>query len=675
MIETNLNIRERGEHYKLLFDSINSGVAIYKPVNGGRDFIFVDFNKTAERIDSQKKEELIGKSIFETRPGAKKFGLIDAFREVIITGKAIYRPIKFYKDDKLQGWYDNYIYRLPSGEIVTIFNNHPGIRKEENDIQASGERFHRIFEMATEMICIVNINTAELIDVNPAFTRVMGYTEQELKGKLLLDLIHQDDLGQTKYVIDNELKKSGKAVCIENRCRCKNGLYRSFDWNLQPDIDKGLLYITIRDISAIRGYKRNSEGTNRQMKKKKKPGESEDQILDTIFDNVPAVMIQLDEDTNVIRVNKSGLKFASKNEGGIESSLLGNVLNCIGTINNSDGCGRSELCRYCVIRKTIKETLITGKPSQNAEVDLISYNNSIPTIFTLLVSTSILKRGNIKNVLVTIIDISDKRRLEKEYRKTKDKADESNKLKSAFLANISHEIRTPLNGIIGFTDLLTKHKEISSDQKEKYSTIIKNCSYNLLNIVNNIIDISLIESGIMEINRNPFYLNDLFDELNLLYIKKISLVNKKIELCVVKEDKIIINNDENKVRQIFANLLDNAIKFTDKGTIRFGIYKIDRNIITLFVEDTGIGISGDKHSVIFNSFRQGNDEINRNYGGIGLGLSIVKGLVKLIGGSVQLDSDPGKGSVFWLRLPYNKTEAEIFYPTIKEKSVEKIKQT
>ena len=235
-------------------------------------------------------------------------------------------------------------------------------------------------------------------------------------------------------------------------------------------------------------------------------------------------------------------------------------------------------------------------------------------------------------------------------RNAEQKAIDSDKLKTAFLQNISHEIRTPMNSIVGFSELL-KDRKASESEKSQYLDMIAKGSDQLLNIVNEVLDISLIETGNITINKQNVHLNHLLDEI---YLLQASSIKSDIAFSVTKglpDSLSIILTDLTKVRQILNNLLNNAIKFTDKGHISFG-YTLVKNELVFFIEDTGIGIDADFHNKIFERFRKlGNGE-SRLYEGVGLGLAICKGNVDLLKGKIWVESKPGEGSKFYFTLPY-----------------------
>lgn len=258
-----------------------------------------------------------------------------------------------------------------------------------------------------------------------------------------------------------------------------------------------------------------------------------------------------------------------------------------------------------------------------------------------------------------IVDISDRAKIIEDLKNAKQKAEESDRLKSSFLANMSHEIRTPMTGIIGFSDLLTEHL-VNDQTGQEYLAQIQSSSNHLLNIINDIIDISIIDAGKIFIRNERFEVNPFLEEIYLHFLNGgLNKKEEKIEFKLEKytKDHLFINSDAYRLKQVVINLVSNAIKFTHKGSVTLG-YHVEHESVSFYVEDTGIGIPRDKLGIIFERFRQADETLHRKYGGTGLGLAISKSIVKAMGGQMKTYSDEGKGSIFSFNIPCKNIEIQ-----------------
>jgi signal transduction histidine kinase len=248
----------------------------------------------------------------------------------------------------------------------------------------------------------------------------------------------------------------------------------------------------------------------------------------------------------------------------------------------------------------------------------------------------------------------------------KEKAEQSDKLKSAFLANFSHEIRTPMNAIMGFSHLLCQADRTDDEKKEFVELILAN-SHHLLNLINEIIDISRIEAGEMLLDQKLYNLNQLIKDIIAQYKEQKAIIHRSnVDLLVnpiISEFELNIFTDNNKLRQVLINLMENAFKFTEEGYVEIGFnikQSQEHSEIIIYVKDTGIGLDKEAKNYIFERFRKvENNSADKLYRGAGLGLAISKRLVELLGGRIWVESEPGKGSTFYFSLPYNPENSTI----------------
>jgi signal transduction histidine kinase len=344
---------------------------------------------------------------------------------------------------------------------------------------------------------------------------------------------------------------------------------------------------------------------------------------ETLVEILPDGILALDSQNRIQDINESAMYFL-----GVVNKRI------IGYPAGSSGASRKQLMD-AVINHNVIERLEIG------------WDDEIKT-FSIIKQPIRSQQGS---RLVIIRDITELEKAERELIEAKEHAEESDRLKSAFLANMSHEIRTPMNGILGFTELL-KMPDITSEEQQAYIEIIKKGGERMLVIINDIIDISKIESGQMQVFNSKTNVNEQIESIASFFkpeaeAKTISLVfNNSLPLA-----EAIIKTDSDKIYAVIANLVKNAIKFTSSGLIELGYEKKDK-FLEFYVKDTGIGISSEHKNFIFERFRQGSDSLTRNYDGSGLGLSISKAYVEMLGGNIWFESEEGKGSVFYFSIPY-----------------------
>lgn len=300
------------------------------------------------------------------------------------------------------------------------------------------------------------------------------------------------------------------------------------------------------------------------------------------------------------------------------------------------------------IYKDMWETISTGGIWHN---ELLNKKKDGSTFWESVTLTSIKNEKKIiTNYIAIKEDITERKKMQAELINAKEKAEESDRLKSAFLANMSHEIRTPLNSIIGFSELLGD-PDFDQEQKDEFIHTIVDNGNNLLLIISDIMDFSMLEAGQIKIRKEVISTQKLLKELLKDFRKKANL--KEIEFRIDQSQNnpdILIESDLYRIKQIFNNLIGNALKFTKKGFVEIG-FQIHDEIVTFHVKDTGIGIDPAYHQSIFERFRQVDLAKTRKYGGNGLGLAISKNLAELLGGNIWVESEPNKFSNFFFTIP------------------------
>lgn len=289
----------------------------------------------------------------------------------------------------------------------------------------------------------------------------------------------------------------------------------------------------------------------------------------------------------------------------------------------------------------------------------------ITVLIVLFLLTLIYKNHNIRqNNSLLALEIQERRKVEIELKKSKEAAEEANRVKTAFLANMSHEIRTPMNAIQGFSEVILKGN-LSEKSTFDFIEIINNSSKQLLNVINDIIDISMIEAGQLKIIYDTVKLNRLLENIYSLHSNNAKSKGLRFNVSYGLPNTVdSINTDEHRLAQIINNLISNAIKFTNEGYVEFG-YKLKDAHLEFYVKDSGIGIPNEFHDLIFERFRQVDDKLSRDYGGTGLGLSICKSIIEMMGGEIWIESEPNKGSTFFFTLPYEQK-----YPVIENEILE-----
>jgi PAS domain S-box-containing protein len=503
----------------------------------------------------------------------------------------------------------------------------------ESILIESEKRFRTMFELSPAGIILID-EKGTIIEVNSAFCKTLGYSRKEL----LSNNVRLFSIPDNENEIEDNIAKilSGKTLRHEvinvkkDGSKCEIELYETMI--TLPYGNPGILSVS-NDISD------------------KKRSQEKMRTLSLALESISECVSITDYSNKIIFVNNS----FCRTYGYSSDELIGNDISMVrSNINNNEP-----------VYNIIQDTMNGG---WNGELINLKKDG---TEFPIELSTSPIVDENGKTIALIGIasDISERKKVQQELIYAKEKAEESDKLKSAFLTNMSHELRTPLNAIIGFSGLMTANstdKEIVENLK-----IISNSGQHLLGLVEEILDISMIETGHIKIVKEKIELHSLLNQVkNIIQGERLKENKTEIDLILnldKSSDEFSIVTDPGKLKQVFINLLKNALKFTEKGFIEFGydrIYEDHKKLLKFYVKDTGIGIEDKYHDVIFNIFRQIDDSHTRKYSGTGIGLSIAKRIVEILGGKIWLESEPGKGSVFYFTLYElsNQVEMDIKKP-------------
>lgn len=593
---------------------------IVTDVNG----IIVYVNNTFTSITGYTENDAIGKELMSFFDEEDE-ETVSSVRKAILSGLTWTAEVKNWKKSGEEYWesvtislYDdkdgNHQYFICTKKEITARS------KSEWEYVFNESRFRSFFSKSNAKILIFDPDSFKIIEANEAALNFYGYTIEEF-GELDLksEFIGFSEALQTEIHDRDTARKNVYA----QKHRLKSGEFHTVEVfsALMEFKNKKLIYIIVQDISQ---RKKAIEALR----------ESESKKL-ALLKIMPDLIFVLNKEGEFVDVYTD-----QPDRIGIPPQrLLGK---------------RCEQVFPEELSMTIKEKLDIAIKTR--EVQSFEYRYKRDLRRYIFEEIRIISTGD-NEVLVIMRDITEGKQAQLRLKKAMEEAREANSVKSAFLANISHEIRTPINSILGFSDLLAAELKTESQQKNIES--IKNSSKTLLNLINDILDLSKIEAGKMTVKYHDVKLSSIAEEIENIFSLKVIQKDLRYITKIDKSVPDVIRFDEMRLKQILMNLVSNAIKFTDAGTVRVeinAIKKYNREYVEyidlqISIEDTGIGIKKENLDLIFEAFKQQDEQDARKYGGTGLGLTITKRLVKLLKGQLEVVSELGTGSKFTLYFP------------------------
>ncbi|MFZ4400355.1 MAG: ATP-binding protein [Bacteroidales bacterium] len=534
-------------------------------------------------------------------------------------------------------------------------------KKAEEILRESEAKFRTIFDESPIGIEIYNREGMQ-IDANPASLKMFGIPDiSEIQNFNIfdgtsLDTGKKERLRKAQSVSYQSLFDFEKVKELHQYKTNKTGK-AYFDYIITPllNSDENTIDGYLLQVQDISEYKRAEEAIL----------QSKNDWEDT-FNSITDIITIHDKDFNIISANKAGKEIL--NLPALENHLK---LKCYSYYHGTE-CPPAE-CPTCnCALRGLPGAIELFEPHLNRYLEI----RAIPRIGP---------ENEIVGLIHIVRDISERKHYDAELVLAKERAEESDKLKTAFLNNVSHEIRTPFNGLLGFLTII-KEDEVSPSEKEIYFNTIFKSADRLLSTINDIVEISQIDSSQIKLQIAKTDVNEQINDLFMLY--KPIVENNNLEFILnntLIATKSYFETDGHKFNTILTNLINNAIKFTKKGSIELGCRYISDSRETeiaetveleFYVKDTGIGIPEDKHEQIFKRFMQADVSDTRAYEGSGLGLSIAKAYVEMLGGKIRLESEPGNGTAFYFTISCNKVVQDmdtIKNLTINEKAETEIK--
>ncbi len=489
----------------------------------------------------------------------------------------------------------------------------------------------RHFEVSHDMLCTANFD-GYFVHLNDAWERTLGWTKEELMSRPFIELVHPDDRERTQARKVAFARGERTPAAFTNRYRTKDGAWRWIEWSSRIDHDACLIYAAARDVTERRAAERAHREAEERFRRA-----FEDSAIGMSVATVTANQID-----PMLEANDALCRIL----GYPREELVG--ARTIAELTHPDD--RPALTRD-------QDALLGGQIAVlRRELRVVRMDGGVRWVD---LTTSVVRDGDGRSVfrLSQVLDINDRKELDAARRRATERAVEAARLKSEFMANMSHELRTPLNGVLGMSELLLD-TELTVEQRE-YGEALRASGAALRSVIDDVLDFSKIEAGRIQVDPTDFAVRDLLTHAAAVIAPQVRAKGLELIAWCDRHVPNTVRADSNRIRQVLTNLLGNALKFTAEGEIvaqaSVEAATEDGGVVLRFeVADTGIGIDAQALSRLFDPFSQAESSTNRRYGGTGLGLTISKQLVELLGGQMGVNSEPGSGSVFWFTVPVER---------------------
>ena len=603
-----------------LIETSPMGIFIYQ-VNEAGDLIIIEANPATERILGFDTRSYIGKRLEDIFPNVIGTELPDRYKKAAVTGETWSTTDLYYKDDQIAGAYDFVAFQISPGQVAVMFSDITARKQTEQKLLESEEKHRTIFQNIQDVYFEMAPDTT-ILEISPSVSKISQYKREDLIGKSIDHL-----------VVDEKIKNTFLKQLFER------GKLNDFDVPLK-DRDDRLLYcsVNVKIETGSDGTPLKAIGSLRDITERKLAREHISK-LERAVEQSPSSVVITDLDGKIEYVNPRFTEIT----GYTKEEALGQPT----SIMKSGEHARE-------FYKILWDSIRSGKEWRGEFLN----RRKDGSTFWEMASISPVRNDldQITHYIAIKDDITERKNIEQQLVQAKEKAEESDRLKSAFLANMSHEIRTPMNAILGFSEIL-QHEGIQPEDRREYIKLIHDKGNDLMNIISDLIDISRIEAGDMKLVKTHIRINDIILELFEQVNKEKALKGKnevQVRYRISEDAEYSILSDKNRLRQVFNNLLGNAMKFTNEGYIEIGYDLLDDHV-RFYVKDSGIGITPENQKVIFERFRQEDNSYTRKHGGTGLGLAISKQIVELLGGEIGVDSKPDQGANFYFTLPLEQT--------------------